>query len=49
MILHNSERTNGLITELFELSQMDSPEFTLSREQVDLCEILRQLCAELVP
>ena len=49
VILHNSERTNGLITELFELSQMDSPEFTLSREQVDLCEILRQLCAELVP
>jgi len=49
VILHNSERTNGLITELFELSQMDSPAFTLSREQVDLCEILRQLCAELVP
>lgn len=49
-IIHqNSQRANRLLTELFELSQMDSPEFSLKREKTDLCEALRQLCGELVP
>ena len=48
-IIHqNSQRANRLLTELFELSQMDSPEFSLKPERTDLCEVLRQLCGELV-
>ncbi|MGI6148628.1 MAG: HAMP domain-containing histidine kinase [Firmicutes bacterium] len=49
VISQNVQRANGLLTELFELSQMDSPEFSLRRERVDLCELLRQQCGELVP
>jgi signal transduction histidine kinase len=49
IILHNSKRANKLLTELFELSQMDSPEFSLKSEKTDLCEYLRQACGDLVP
>lgn len=49
IILQNSQRANRLLSELFELSQLDSPEFSLKKERVDLCEVLRQLCAELIP
>ena len=48
-ILNNSKRANRLLTELFELSQMDSPEFSLKLEKTDICECLRQICGELVP
>jgi len=49
-IIHqNSQRANRLLTELFELSRMDSPEFSLKKEKTDLSETLRQLCGELVP
>jgi len=49
IILHNSKRANKLLTELFELSQMDSPEFSLKSVKTDLCEYLRQACGDLVP
>ncbi|NLM74357.1 MAG: HAMP domain-containing histidine kinase [Clostridiaceae bacterium] len=49
IILSNSIRANKLLTELFELSQMDSPEFSLKLERTDICEYIRQICAELVP
>ncbi len=49
IILNNSKRANRLLTELFELSQMDSPEFSLKLSKTDICEYLRQLCGELVP
>ncbi|HHT68977.1 MAG TPA: HAMP domain-containing histidine kinase [Firmicutes bacterium] len=49
IIQKNSQRANRLLAELFELSSMDSPEFSLRLERVDLCEILRQICGELVP
>ena len=49
VILNNSKRANRLLTELFELSQMDSPEFSLKLVRTDICEYIRQLCAELVP
>ncbi|RCX21100.1 signal transduction histidine kinase [Anaerobacterium chartisolvens] len=49
IILNNSKRANRLLTELFELSQMDSPEFSLKPVRTDLCEYLRQICGELVP
>lgn len=49
-IIHrNSQRANRLLAELFELSKMDSPEFSLKLERTDICEALRQLCCELVP
>lgn len=49
IVLNNSIRANRLLTEMFELSQMDSPEFSLKSIRTDLCEYLRQACGELVP
>jgi signal transduction histidine kinase len=49
VILSNSKRANKLLTELFELSQMDSPEFSLKLAKTDICEYIRQICGELVP
>ena len=49
VILNNSKRANRLLTELFELSQLDSPEFSLKLLETDICEYIRQICGELVP
>ena len=49
VIHQNSQRANKLLSELFELSQMDSPEFTLKTQEIELCEHLRQLCGNLIP
>ncbi|HHY82729.1 MAG TPA: HAMP domain-containing histidine kinase [Clostridiales bacterium] len=49
IILNNSKRANRLLMELFELSQLDSPEFSLKLERTDICEHIRQICGELVP
>ena len=49
IIINNSKRANQLLTELFELSQIDSPEFSLKPVKTDICEYIRQICAELVP
>ncbi len=49
VIRHNSQRANRLLTELFALSQMDSPAFSLKPVRTDLAEYLRQVCGELVP
>ena len=49
IINNNSKRANKLLTELFELSQMDSPDFSLKPVRADICEYLRQICGELVP
>jgi len=49
IIINNSKRANRLLNELFELSQMDSPEFSLKLERIEICEYLRQICGELVP
>lgn len=49
IIYQNIQRANRLLTELFELSQMDSPEFSLKPVRTDLCEYLRQICGEIVP
>lgn len=49
-IIHqNSQRANRLLIELFELSQMERPEFSLRSKKTDLPETLRQICGELVP
>lgn len=49
VILGNSQRANRLLTELFNLSRLDSPEFTLKTVEADLCEYLRQVCGDLIP
>jgi signal transduction histidine kinase len=49
IIYNNSKRVNRLLTELFELSKIDSPEFSLKTVKIDICEYIRQICAELVP
>ena len=49
VIQQNSQRANRLLTDLFELSQMDSPEFVLHLQRTDLSEFLRRFCAELIP
>jgi len=49
IILNNSKRANRLLTELFELSQMESPDFSLKLARTEICEYLRQICGELVP
>ena len=49
VIYQNSQRADQLLSELFELSKMDSPDFALKTQQTDLCEYLRQIGGELVP
>lgn len=49
VIQSNSERANRLLSELFELSRMDSPDFSLKLERTDISEFIRQVCGELVP
>lgn len=49
IVLNNSKRANRLLNELFELSRLDSPEFSLKLENTDICEYLRQTCGELIP
>ncbi len=49
VILSNGKRANQLLTELFELSRLDSPEFLLKPVKTDICEYTRLICAELVP
>jgi len=49
VIHQNSQRANRLLNELFELSKMDSPDFSLKLYRADICETLRQICGEIVP
>lgn len=49
IINNNSKRANKLLTELFELSRLDSPDFRLNTIETDICEYLRQVCGELIP
>jgi signal transduction histidine kinase len=49
-VIHRSSiRANRLLNDLFELSKLDSPDFTLKTEKTDICEALRQICGEIVP
>lgn len=47
-IYQNSQRANRLLNELFELSKMDSPDFSLKLQKTDICEALRQICGNIV-
>ncbi|NLD48675.1 MAG: HAMP domain-containing histidine kinase [Clostridiaceae bacterium] len=49
VIYQNSQRANHLLNELFELSKMDSPDFSLKPDKADICETLRQICGGIVP
>lgn len=49
VIYNNSQRANLLLNELFELSQLDSPEFALKLVKTDLNEQLRRICGDLIP
>lgn len=49
IICENSERANKLITDLFELSKMESSEFVLSKEKIDFCEYLRTELGKAIP
>lgn len=48
VIHQNSHRANLLLTDLFELSQMDTPEFSIRPVKTDLNEYLRRICGDLV-
>lgn len=42
IIFENSRRANRLITDLFELSKVESPGYTLCIDKIDICEYLRE-------
>ncbi len=46
LILENSSRANGLVTNLFDLARLESPEYQLKKERTDLCEFLRNRLAK---
>lgn len=42
VIYENSLRANNLITNLFELSKMESSEYSINKSKVDICEYMRE-------
>ncbi len=49
IILENSSRANVLISGLFEMSKMESPEFLLDKKMTDICEYLREKIVDAMP
>ncbi len=49
IICQNSRRAGRLLNELFELSRLDSPKFTLKLSRMNVCEYLRQVCGDILP
>ncbi|HBW34580.1 HAMP domain-containing sensor histidine kinase [Desulfosporosinus sp. BICA1-9] len=49
IIYDNSLRANNLITDLFELSKMESSEFKLCKTKVDVCEYVREEMGTAIP
>ncbi len=47
-IQNNGMRANALITGLFELSKLESPEYHMDKKRMDLCEYLRAMAAQAV-
>ena len=47
-IYQNSRRASFMLNELFELSQIDSPDFTL-KVKTELCETMRLIIGEIIP
>lgn len=48
IINNNSIRCNKLITDLFEISLLETPSYNLSFKDVDICEILREIIASFI-
>lgn len=48
VIYKNSLRANNLITDLFELSKMESSEYVINKTKVDICEYMRQEIGTLI-
>jgi len=48
VIYENSLRANNLITDLFELSKMESPGYAISKTKVDICEYMRKEIGALI-
>lgn len=49
-VIHkNSRRASALLNELFELSRLESPAFCLKTQRLDVCEVLRCACGEILP
>ena len=49
IIYKNGQRASKLLNELFELSKIESPKFSLKLSKVDICEYMRQICGEILP
>lgn len=49
VIYENSLRANNLISDLFELSKMESTEFTVNKNKTDLCEYVRESIGAVIP
>lgn len=49
IIYYNSVRANNLIIDMFELSKMDSLEFTLDKSNIDICEYVREQIGAIIP
>lgn len=41
-----ASRVDSLINEMFRLLKMEDADYTLNREQTDIWELLRQVCAD---
>ena len=48
-IYQNSRRASFMLRELFELSQIESPDFALKMQKTELCETLRIIIGEIIP
>lgn len=48
VILNNSLRASCLLSELFELSKLENPSFSLQTTRIDICEYVRQLGSNLI-
>jgi signal transduction histidine kinase len=49
IIYRNSVRANELIVSLFQYSQVDSADFVLNKDNVDICELVRVKLVEFLP
>ncbi len=47
-IANNGRRANALITGLFELSKLESPEYRIDPKKTDICEYLRTMAAQAI-
>ncbi|WP_313340261.1 HAMP domain-containing sensor histidine kinase [Sedimentibacter sp.] len=49
IILKNSKRASHLLNGLFEFAKLESADYSIKLLKIDICECLRQTCADLLP